>query len=598
MSTQSYDEGSATNHEVGALPVESTMDGATDSSALHVPTPLQDTADTAVPCEETLATPDVASAADQDDDGQNDDPAKADVQPEPTVPQGTIDGPPPRNPAAVALLGDDGQDDDSEVNALEAAMDRTAQRHSDEAVADEPECSPLEGKLPPSTEFPLAALGGMLMSFALALQVLTGTPIELCAVSLIAFVNICVQGLADVQFISSKKQLGLYHLIIGSTGERKTSVTDILRIPFDRFEKRMEKTLKQLVQECGEDKNARKEEPLLPDIIFTGSTTPALYHVLQNCLGRLCMITSEAGSFIGGYSMKADNYLEQLTQMSCLFDGEPVKNYRRGDGRILVRDKRFSLLLYGQWDIVCGFLSNPKSLAQGFISRLLVSYPPSLIGSRPLVLRPSEAIATMEEYDRWMTDLLNIPLALEGDSRNDLCPPALTMTEGAEREFAVFYDKVEQMMGKFGSESSKICILNKFPQHALRLAATLQIAENPSSVVLDGEHMERGIQLADYYMSEALRLSTPPPICEHRDSVEALMNALTDKGLREFDRSWCYKHGPNHLRAKRTLMPVLDFLEGIGWLTTTSLPKRAGVAKARTIYRLTTGAMRHWSMRS
>lgn len=486
-----------------------------------------------------------------------------------------------------------GAEGDHEVDALEDEIGRTVVRQRDEAAENEPEFSPLEGTLPPATTFPLDALGPLLLPFAQALQELTGAPIGMCATALLAFVNVVVQGLADIRFIGSRKPISEYFVVIGSSGERKSSLFSWLGRPLDRFERMMEAEIRQAMEACdGEDEEEKKVDPLLPDILFSEATTPALYHVLPRCLGRLGMFVTEAGIFIGGHGMKRDNHLALLAQLSSLYDAEPVKIYRRGDGKINVRCKRFNMLLMGQWSVVRGFFSDPMNRTQGFMSRVLVCYPESLIGSRPLVMRPVESEAKMREYDQWMMDLLSRPLPLEEGSRNDLLPPALKMTADAEEHFAAFYNEIERLMGSFGPDSEKVSLINKNAQTALRLGATLQVAENPDSRELDGEHVARGVALARYFLSESLRLCSTPVVSEHVEAAKTLLDALKDKRRCEFSLSWCYSQGPHSLRTKKALKPVLDFLVDCGWLVIVALPKRPGVAKARKVYRLTTRARR------
>ena len=489
--------------------------------------------------------------------------------------------------------------DDPEVVAIMQASKQTVERQRDEAADNQPEFSPLEGTLGEPAAFPLEALGTILLPFAWALQKVTGTPIDMCATSLLAFVNVVVQGLANILFIGSSKPISLYFIVVGSSGERKSSIFDWLRKPIDRFEQMMDAELaaerarkKMEKAKAGDD----EDEPLLPDILFSEATTAALYYNLTNCLGRLGMFVDEAGIVLGGHGMQPDNHLALISQWSTLFDAMPVKLYRKADGRINVRGKRFSMLLMGPWPVIRDFFTSALHRHQGLISRIFVSYPRSMIGNRALNMRPSEAIATMQEYDRWMTDLLNRPLPVKDGSRNELDPPALAMTEEAEQRFGVYYDEVEQRMGEFGPDSEKLDLVNKYPQLALRVAATLQVAENPEAIKLDGEHVGRGIEIARYYMSEALRLCMSPAVSEHLGPAKTLVEALKEKDVREFTATWWYNNGPRSLRTKQALMPAINLLIENGWLVATKMPKKQGVAKHKTVYRITAAALRELGM--
>jgi hypothetical protein len=310
------------------------------------------------------------------------------------------------------------------------------------------------------------------------------------------------------------------------------------------------------------------------------------------------MFSSEAGAFIGGHGMKTDNQMATLAQYSNLHDAEPVKIFRRGDGDIRVVDKRLNLLLFGQWPVVRDFFSNSLNRGQGFLSRLLICYPKSLIGSRPLVMDASDAIAVMDQYSAWMLDLLNLPLPLKEGTLNELDPPALELSSNAIPLFKGFYEEVEQLMGKLGPDNAKLNLVNKFAQMALRLAATMQVAENPAARTLDAEHVERGIKLARYFMDEAQRLSSTAPAAENLEAAKMLLDFLRERRLVEVNLTWLGKNGPHSLRAKRAYKPVIDFLVDYGWMVTVTLPKTLGVAKAKTVFRLTTAALRELGMRA
>ena len=174
-------------------------------------------ADTAGLCEETLATPDAAPAAHRGDDGQDDDAAGADVQPEPTVPQGTTDGPAPHGVVAVAQLGDVAQDDDSEVDALEAAMERTAQRHREEDEDDEPPFFPLRVQFNPPTPFPADALPPLLAAWAMAVAVLVRGTFAVAAMMIVSAMGLILQAHGDIELWDQRRVLSYFSLIAAGT---------------------------------------------------------------------------------------------------------------------------------------------------------------------------------------------------------------------------------------------------------------------------------------------------------------------------------------------------------------------------------------------
>ena len=151
-------------------------------------------------------------------------------------------------------------------------------------------------------------------------------------------------------------------------------------------------------------------------------------------------------------------------------------------------------------------------------------------------------------------------------------------------------------MDRIGRENELCDLLNKSHMLALRVAATLQLVEGSNSKQLEPEYVKRGITIAEYFVAEAKRLYLPTPVNAHSDVAMLLMETLRKKGMTEFTRAWLYKNGPHNLRTKQALEPVLNLLLENGWTSKIKLPKKKGVSRHKTLYKLTHEARRYLGM--
>ena len=268
---------------------------------------------------------------------------------------------------------------DPEVAAIADAIDQGVARQRIAAVDGEPDFSPTEARRPPATPWPMNAFGDKLTRWACALEVLTGTHFALCAATLLAFVNLAIHALVDIRFFRMIRPTSLFILIVASSGERKSSAYDWLMKPVLQFEAELQYEHDQQKATL-EPKDAEKLPE--PRVVFSDHTTPALYRALAKSRGTLSLFVDEAGVFLGGYSLRSEQHLELVSQLSKLYDASKVTTLRCEAGVTSVVGKRFNMFLTGPWSVIGPFVANPQSRQQGLISRCAVSYPPSRIGSR------------------------------------------------------------------------------------------------------------------------------------------------------------------------------------------------------------------------
>ena len=108
---------------------------------------------------------------------------------------------------------------------------------------------------------------------------------------------------------------------------------------------------------------------------------------------------------------------------------------------------------------------------------------------------------------------------------------------------------------------------NKLAEHAARLAGVIQLAETTQAGGIGSEAIERGIALARFYGSEALRLFHTGAIPSGVAQAELLLSWLhADWAKPLIGIGHVYQRGPNSIRTKAKARAAIDILEEHGWL--------------------------------
>jgi hypothetical protein len=188
----------------------------------------------------------------------------------------------------------------------------------------------------------------------------------------------------------------------------------------------------------------------------------------------------------------------------------------------------------------------------GFLGRILMCWPESLIGTR----LHKEPLAILET-----------PYPLVEDTRNELNPRPLPFSAEATKLYWEFADETEKAMAPDGDYESIRPYAAKLPEHAARLAATIASYRDIHISELGREDFLRGIHVASYYASEAKR------IVESTLADPGLM--LAQKLLDWLSTEWdeptiqareIYTFGPNAIRARATALVAAEILVQHGWL--------------------------------
>src|SRR4029077_19419409 len=108
-----------------------------------------------------------------------------------------------------------------------------------------------------------------------------------------------------------------------------------------------------------------------------------------------------------------------------------------------------------------------------------------------------ESGKTIEQYDARLLGIMDRPLPVAANTRNELMPRAIKLTPSAQKLWIGFYDHVEKRVGPGGELEPARGLANKLPEHAARLAAVLTLISDIDAGEIAAFEMQCGIGLAE-----------------------------------------------------------------------------------------------------
>jgi len=423
----------------------------------------------------------------------------------------------------------------------------------------------------------------------------------ICAQSVLAAASLAVMGHADVALpINRVMPTALYLVCLAVTGERKSTSDDIAMYPVETYERELrahhetesfdygvereawELTKDEIKKQAkGSKGNVQREleerlkahgeapiPPVEPTLLTDEPTIQGLEKHYLVGLPILGLFATEGGKFINGHSMVDERTkVRAATSLSDLWDGKPIRRMRAEGGSSFMPGRRLSMHLQIQPDIASALLADPELKAQGFLSRLLIAYPESLIGTR--MYRPEQETTAihLRVYENHILDLLRAELPLASGKRNELAPRTIEMDEEAVQLWIGFYNATELQLKHGGEFCAARALINKIAAQAARIAAVLILVDTKlAATKIDGEYMTRGIKLAKHYALEAVRLNEVAAVNAELVKAQGLLEWLQNKWDDEaVSLSEIYRLGPGSIRDATAAKPLVRILEEHGW---------------------------------
>ena len=418
------------------------------------------------------------------------------------------------------------------------------------------------------------------------------SPLAMCANSALATVTLAAQSQINVKLpigAGSIHPVSGFFITIGRSGERKSASDEQiakalkaregdLRQLYDaemknwRNEHDAWEASRKAILGTKQDKVAKEVDlralgdepakPLEPIIVMEEPTVEGLAKLLLAGQPSVGVFSTEGGQFVGGHAMSDDAKLRSAGALSRLWDGDPWKRVRSVDGAHAIVDKRLTMHLMVQPAAATQFINDPVLRDQGLVSRMLVTFPETTMGTRLHHDPTAESLIEIARFNARLTTALALPYPLLDKSRNDLAPRTLRLSAGARQRWVAFGDHIERMIGPGGELEPISGFAAKMAEHAVRIAAVLAWWSDHNVCEIDTNTLDGAIRLAEHYADEALRLWQASVVPAHIVDAQRLLDWINDR--------WTESHisiadisrvGPNAIRVAERARRLVKVLE-------------------------------------
>lgn len=415
------------------------------------------------------------------------------------------------------------------------------------------EPQPLLREIAPGAVYPVAALGPLKQAVE-EVQGMTLAPVAIPAASALTVASLAVQGFADVETLGGNRPLSLYALTIAQSGERKSSCDAPLMAALRTYEKEQAQAQRDEMESwhnahaiwkgdrdriLGEAKKPDKRtaahadlealgtEPQAPpstDRTVTEPTYEGLTRLFATGQPSLGIFSDEGGQFLGGFAMSSDNRQKTLAALNDLWQGNPIRRTRQGEGSFTLFGRRLAVHLMVQPGVARAFMADPMAADTGFLPRFLISEPPSTIGTRLHALTRRGEIG-LAAFSGRLRDVLETPMPINPDTR-ELLPRTLALSPSAKALLVSFSDAIEAAQAPAGSLAHVTGYASKAAEQAARIAGVLTLWRDLHAADVQPHDMADGITLAQFYLGEAARLADAATVSVEIDKAEALRKWL------------------------------------------------------------------------
>jgi hypothetical protein len=455
---------------------------------------------------------------------------------------------------------------------------------------------PLLREIADGAEYPVRALGP-LTDAAQAVQGMTQAPLAIPAASALAVASLAVQGFADVETLGGARALSLYLLTIAGSGERKSSCDTPLMASLRDYEREQGKAQREDMQSWinaqalwkgerdrilaeakrgkGEKKTAARAdldalgaEPAAPpsaDRTVTEPTFEGLTRLFATGQPSLGIFSDEGGQFLGGHAMNSENRQKTLAALNDLWMGNPIRRTRSGDGHSTLFGRRLAVHLMVQPGVARGFMADPMAADTGFLPRFLICEPRSTIGAR-LHGNMRRDGGALDQFGVRLREILETTLPMDPDTC-ELQPRRLPLSDDARALLIRYADTVEAAQAPGGNLHRLPGYASKSAEQAARIAGVLTLWRDLHAPEVTPADMGNGIALAQFHLSEAVRLADAATVSVEIDRAEALrkwmLEGWTEPEIMVRD---IVRLGPNALRESPKARAALSLLERHGWI--------------------------------
>ncbi|CCW20179.1 hypothetical protein EBBID32_45500 [Sphingobium indicum BiD32] len=404
------------------------------------------------------------------------------------------------------------------------------------------------GEVAKGEKYPIHALGETIGGAVAAISEKVMVPPALAANSVLSACSLAVQPYVNVLLpIGDARPVSLFLVTVAESGDRKSTTDNLATGEIAVYQRELQehhvrseheitarklawdaskgealatskKRGREAIEQALNDLGAKPLDPMVPTITVRVGTTQGLLKQFEIARPSLGLMSDEGGSWLGGYGLSEDNRLFTVATLSDLWDGQPVQRLTAGEGATSLYGRRLTFHMMIQPVLAGRLLGDAEFKGQGFLSRLLVAQPESLVGTRfvdPHAPVDDTIAQRIDSYNRRLAQIIRAKMPMDEDTRA-LRPNPVPLSRSAQILWWDFSNEMEKRAGKDGDMSEVRGFALKLAEHAARIAAVLSVfQQGPRIEEIEDEQMANGILLARYYLAEAARLfgsASPNPI--------------------------------------------------------------------------------------
>ena len=203
----------------------------------------------------------------------------------------------------------------------------------------------------------------------------------------------------------------------------------------------------------------------------------------------LGLYSDEGGQFFGGYAMNAEHVQKTISGLSSMWDGSPIRRVRAGKNESWTGfDKRLSLHLLVQHEIVQPVLASPLLWNQGVLARFLPAFGKDLFGTRLYTSLNARTGPGVMEFHRELRARLS-ELDVVQEKRE------LELDAEAKSKWIEAYNSIERMLP--GDLADIRPVAAKMAEQILRIAGVLTVMAGGYEIHLP--EIVNALRLVNYY---------------------------------------------------------------------------------------------------
>jgi hypothetical protein len=166
----------------------------------------------------------------------------------------------------------------------------------------------------------------------------------------------------------------------------------------------------------------------------------------------------------------------------------------------------------------------------------------------------------LERYEARIFEVLSTTWPTFEGRPQQLDPRRIALASNAKGLWIEFHDDVESRCAPEGDFYPIRPFANKAAEHALRIAAVIEIVADLAAPWITLACLEGAIHLTTFYLSEALRLSESSLFDPKILVAEELLQWLHDRDEDQFYLAQVYQFGPASLRTKAKAKSAVQLL--------------------------------------